>query len=116
MNNNTIIIKGSTNQTIIQQSTQNSIQNINIESLDYDKILRILNKIKSYTSTDEFLNEFYTTSEDFKSLLDKTILLVKEKEQPSKVKTCIEKLKNYCGDIATGVISSGIYALLSQLS
>lgn len=92
MTNNTIIIKGSANHTIIQQNNQHSVQNINIESLDYDKILRILNKIKSYTSTDEFLNEFYTTSEDFKSLLDKTILLVKEKEQPSKVKTCIEKL------------------------
>lgn len=116
MNNNTIIIKGSTNQTIIQQSTQNSIQNINIESLDYEKILQTLNKIKIYTTTDEFTNEFNITAEDFKNLLDKTITLVKEKEEPSKVRTYIEKLKNSCSDIATGVISSGIYALLSQLS
>lgn len=116
MGNNTIIIKGSTNQTIIQQNNQNSVQNINIENLDYDKILQILNKIKTYTSTDEFNNEFDTTAEDFKSLLAKTITLVEEKEEPSKVKVCIEKLKNSCTDIATGVISSGIYALLSQLS
>lgn len=116
MTNNTIIIKGSANQTIIQQNNQHSVQNINIENLDYDKILQILNKIKSYTSTNQFLNEFDTTAEDFKNLLDKTILLVKEKEKPSKVKTCIEKLKNYCSNIATGVISSGIYALLSQPS
>lgn len=116
MNNNTIIIKGSTNQTIIQQANQNSVQNINIENLDYDKIFQILNKIKTYTSNDEFINEFNTKAEDFKILLDKTITLVKEKEEPSKVRTYIEKLKNSCSNIATGVISSGIYALLSQLS
>ena len=116
MNNNTIIIKGTTNQTIIQQGNQNSVQSINIESLDYNKILQTLNKIKTYTSTDEFANEFDITAEDFKNLLDKTIALVKEKEEPSKLKSYIEKLKNSCSDIATGVISSGIYALLSQLS
>lgn len=34
MTNNTIIIKGSANQTIIQQNNQHSVQNINIENLD----------------------------------------------------------------------------------
>lgn len=116
MSNNTITIRGNINNSFIQQNANNSTQTINANNnIDYEKIYNTMATIKDLTNSELFCKEFKTQSKEITILIDKAIILSKNQENTNELNSIINKIKSFCLNVGTGVISSGIYSLLSNL-
>lgn len=114
MTNNRINVKGSINNSFIQQATDNSTQSI-VQTVnpDYSKFLSTLLEIKDLSNS--FHKEFDTNATETKMLIDKAIILIKEKQEPKKVIPQIVRLKEMASNVGSGIIATGICKLLEQL-
>ncbi len=116
MTNNRINVKGSINNSFIQQATDNSTQSI-VQTVnpDYSKFLSTLLEIKDLSNSNSFHKEFDTNATKTKMLIDKAIILIKEKQEPKKVIPQIVRLKEMASNVGSGIIATGICKLLEQL-
>lgn len=93
----------------IQQGTVNSTQSQTITmDFDFDAVGDIIKNIKKYDAM--FDAEFGDKATELRDKLDNIEELVKNKENPSKIKTLLIELKNLAVGITGSLIASGIAA------
>lgn len=109
MSNNITNILGSGSNIQLQQETFNSSQTQTIvseETLDFEKIIEFVNKIKKYDNIldDEFGNKATEIREKITDIEN----LAKKKENPSKIKILLNELKKLSIGVGQGLIATGI--------
>ena len=93
----------------IQQGTVNSTQNQTItQDFDYDSVNEVIKNIKKYDAM--FDSEFGDKATEVRNKLDSIEELLKNKENPSKIKALLIELKNLAVGITGSLIASGIAA------
>jgi hypothetical protein len=117
MNNNyNINVSGSINNSVIQQGSVNSNQSISQHTnFDYDKILAVLLEINKATTSAKFFQEFGSNAGETKILIDKAIILVREKQEPEKITPLMTKLKTLAANVSSGIIANVMYTMLGKL-
>ncbi|WP_418798773.1 hypothetical protein [Phascolarctobacterium faecium] len=117
MNDNyNISVSGSINNSAIQQGSINSNQSISQHTnFDYDKILAVLLEINKATTSAKFFQEFGSNAEETKILIDKAIILVREKQEPEKITPLMTKLKTLAANVSSGIIANLMYTMLGKL-
>ena len=117
MNNNyNINVSGSINNSVIQQGSVNSNQSISQHTnFDYDKILAVLLEINKATTSAKFFQEFGSNAGVTKILIDKAIILVREKQEPEKITPLMTKLKTLAANVSSGIIANVMYTMLGKL-
>ncbi len=91
----------------IQQGTINSTQNQSITQ-DFDAVSDVIKNIKKYDAM--FESEFGEDATELRNKLDEIEILIKNKENPSKVKALLLELKNLAVGVIGSLIASGIAA------
>ena len=109
-NNN---IYGDNNNTQVQQNSDNSKQAI--KTFDYDKVLATLLLIQNQSDDQKFITANGDKTEEIKSIINETIEMVKQKDEPTKIKTCLNKLKDITQNVAGNLLATGIYNEILQL-
>ena len=93
----------------IQQGTINSSQNQNItQDFDFDAVSDVIKNIKNYDAM--FESEFGDDAAELRNKLDEIERLIKNKENPSKIKALLLELKNLAVGVTGSLIASGIAA------
>lgn len=93
----------------IQQGTINSTQNQNItQDFDFDAVSDVIKNIKNYDAM--FESEFGDDAAELRNKLDEIERLIKNKENPSKIKALLLELKNLAVGVTGSLIASGIAA------
>lgn len=93
----------------IQQGTVNSTQSQTItQNFDYDSVSEVIKNIKKYDAM--FDSEFGDKATEVRNKLDSIEELLKNKDNPSKIKTLLIELKNLAVGITGSLIASGIAA------
>ena len=110
-NNN---IYGDNNNTQVQQNSDNSKQTIKQE-FDYESVLKLLLSIQNQSDDQKFITAFGDKTEEIKSIINETIELVNQKDEPTKIKTCLNKLKDITQNVAGNLLATGIYNEILQL-
>ena len=110
-NNN---IYGDNNNTQVQQNSDNSKQTIKQE-FDYESVLKLLLSIQNQSDDQKFITAFGDKTEEIKSIINETIEMVKQKDEPTKIKTCLNKLKDITQNVAGNLLATGIYNEILQL-
>ncbi len=92
----------------VQQGTVNSTQTQTIatEAIDFEKVTEFIEKIKKYDSLLE--DEYGEHSAEVREKLDEISLLVRKKENPSRIKLLLLELKNLSVGIVGSLIATGI--------
>ncbi|MHC1717194.1 MAG: hypothetical protein AB9883_00845 [Acidaminococcaceae bacterium] len=112
-NNFSFNTTGGISNSQIQVGCKGSVQEYH--NLDYDKLIVILGKIKSYTNEENFDNEFGDKSEEMKLAIEDAINMVNAKEKSSKVRLILNKMQNIAKNVGYGLISNSIYSLLTNV-
>lgn len=98
----------------IQQGTVNSIQNQTItQDFDFDAVSDVIKNIKKYDAM--FDSEFGDKATELRNKLDGIEKLIKNKENPGKIKTLLLELKNLAIGVTGSLIASGIAAQIPIL-
>lgn len=116
ISNNSFKIHGNVSALQIQQDTSNSTQTLEVSnSFDYDMVLDTLNRIKRATSNEDFNVDFGDKSPKVKHIVEMTIRMVENKEEPNEIKEHLSALKNLVIGVSSGVLANGICALITNL-
>ena len=75
----------------------------------------VLENIKASVSTEQFRNEFSSSSQEFNALVDSSIQAVQSKEEPSTIKKLLNELKSIAIKVGGSIMASGIISLIQQL-
>lgn len=115
------IINGSVSGNVTQQagqggSTNSSLTNINEESFDYEKVLKILDTIKRTANSEIFDTEFGENAAKAKEVIDQAISAVQKKDKPKKIMSIIQILTDIFSKVSVSVISTGILGLLNSIN
>ena len=114
--NNTLNIQGNVSNSQLQQGTNNSSQSMEKNTdFDYFKVLETINRIKESTTNSIFDKEFGTNAEEVKNIINQTVEMLENKEEPKRIKLILETLKGLTLSVSSSVIASGIYSLITQL-
>lgn len=114
--NNTMNISGSVTGSQIQQGTINSTQGmINDNEFPYEKIADILKQIEHYSASEFFDEEFRDKAEEVREIVNEVIKATEKKEEPSKIKRALEKIKGLASGVGSGIIANGIFKLLESV-
>lgn len=112
--NNTNNFYGNVTGVQIQQGTVNSTQNQTItQEFDFEAVGEVIKNIKKYDAM--FDSEFGDKAAELRSKLDGIEKLVKNRENPSKIKLLLTELKNLAVGITGSLIASGIAAQIPML-
>ena len=112
--NNTNNFYGNVTGVQIQQGTLNSNQKQNLsKEFDYEKIFQIIRKIKKYDPM--FDEEYGQLASEMRDKLSEIERLLKERENPSKIKVLLGDIKNLSLGVAGSIIASGIASLLPMV-
>lgn len=113
-NSNVNNFYGNLNGVQIQQGTVNSIQNqIFDQKMDYEAIMDVINQIKKY---DMLLDsELKENASEIRGKVDELTDLVEKRENPSKIKTLLEDVKNLALGVTGSLIASGIVAIVTEV-
>ena len=116
MEDHTVSINGNSENIQIQQDSNGSSQSISQhDDFDYEKVLKALHQIQSYFTLPQFTANFGSKSEDVKAVVNQTLELVEQRKPKSKIKICLNSLKEIAKSVGVGVISSGILSLLGTV-
>lgn len=112
--NNTNNFYGKVTGVQIQQGTVNSSQSQSVnQGFNYDEVAEIIQKIKKY---DSFFNDEYGENAlEMRNKISEIENLVQKKENPSRIQTLLNDVKNLSMGVAGSLIASGIVALLSSV-
>ena len=116
MGNNTTNIFGNANNIQLQQGTFNSSQTqtiISEEPLDYEKIIEFTNNIKRYNSILD--DEFGNSAVELREKIVDIESLAKKRENPSKIKSLLNELKNLAVGAGGSLIATGIIEGIQRL-
>ena len=114
--NNTINISGNVTSSQLQQGAANSTQKMIVESnFDYENALKVLNKINDSLIEEELQEDFGDKADEIKTLLEKSIEMVKNKEEPTKIINIFTIIKDLAIGVSGSLIASAIYGLITQL-
>lgn len=112
--NNTNNFYGEVTGVQIQQGTVNSSQSQSVnQGFNYDEVAEIIQKIKKYDSF--FDDEYGENALEMRNKISEIENLVQKKENPSRIKTLLNDVKNLSMGVAGSLIASGIVALLSSV-
>lgn len=112
--NYSVNITGNASGIQIQQNTSQSFQNQKVnDNFNYDEVSEILEEISKYESL--FNEVFGQTAEQAKSALNNAKYATSNKENPSKVKSFLNILKDLSLKVSSSVIAKGIVELISKL-
>ena len=115
-NGNRIFIQGSAHGAQFQQGTTNSMQTIsNTASINYDEVLKLLIDIKEASHDANFKEDAGKNVDDFKELISEAIEMVEKKEDSSKIKNSLFKLKDMAEKVLISMVASGISTQITQL-
>lgn len=114
--NNNIVFNGPVSDSPIQQGNENSQQQIKYNATpDYNELLQGLLKIEKFASNSCFDEEFGQDSERVRGLIKDAIEDTKKKEESSKIKEHLEKIKLIAGSIVQGVVVTGVKTLVESI-
>lgn len=113
---NILTINGAVSGSQIQQGNINSTQVMNTENaFEYDKVLDTLEKLKKTAYSSGFNEDFGEDAEKVRIIIEETIKMVNDKEEPSKIKSALKTLKELAVGVTGSIIATGICGVLSQL-
>lgn len=105
---------GKTSDIQIQQGTINSFQwKTDRQNFNYEKVLEIIEKIKSYDKIIE--KEYGNKTEEFRDKIEKIEELIQKNEKPNRIKFLIDEMKDLSNGVAGSLIATGIVSLLEEL-
>lgn len=112
--NHSVSIEGNANGIQIQQNVSNSTQSQSVnETFDYEKILEVLQEVLKFEHT--FKDTYGHEAEHVLELLDKAKQAAVNKEEPSKIKSLLNTVKDISLRVTSSLVSTGIIGLLSQI-
>lgn len=112
--NNTNNFYGEVNGVQIQQGVNNSSQKQTVtKDFDYDKVKEVLLQIRKYESM--FDEEYGENAQILRSKLDEIDILLKNRDNPSKIKVLLKEIKKLSISVAENLIASGIVAIISSI-
>lgn len=113
--NHSINITGNVSKVQIQQNTSQSTQNQKVnDNFNYNEISEILEEISKYESL--FDEVFGQTAEQAKLALNNAKYATSNKENPSKIKSFLNILKDLSLKVSSSVIAKGIVELINKLT
>jgi len=113
--NNTLNISGNVSHSQIQQNTVNSSQKLSVDSeTDYDSILGIVKEISKYEPM--FEETYGQKSTQITDTLNELKEAIAKKDSPTKIQSLLTFLRDTTSQVASGIISTGILTLLSQIN
>ena len=108
-------ITGNVSKVQIQQNTSQSTQNQKVnDNFNYNEISEILEEISKYESL--FDEVFGQTAEQAKLALNNAKYATSNKENPSKIKSFLNILKDLSLKVSSSVIAKGIVELINKLT
>jgi len=111
-NKNEIRVYGSVNNSQILQGSNNSCQHQNNFTINYEQVQELTCKMKN--EVDSYNLDILHKGE-LLHLIDSVNTLALKKEDSSKVKSGIIKIKEILINFGTGAASSGIIALIGRI-
>ena len=117
--NNTNNFYGEATGIQIQQGTNNSLQEfvsnvVNYKRIDnYAKVKEVLEQIKKYDSM--FDEEYGEKAPELRNMIEEIEVLLRKRENPSKIKMVLTEIKNLSIGIAGSLIASGILATIAPI-
>ena len=112
--NNTNNFYGEATGIQIQQGTNNSLQEQTItQEFNYAKVKEVLEQIKKYDSM--FDEEYGEKAPELRNMIEEIEVLLRKRENPSKIKMVLTEIKNLSIGIAGSLIASGILATIAPI-
>ena len=112
--NNTNNFYGEATGIQIQQGTNNSLQEQTItQEFNYAKVKEVLEQIKKYDSM--FDEEYGEKAPELRNMIEEIEVLLRKRENPSKIKMVLTEIKNLSIGIASSLIASGILATIAPI-
>jgi hypothetical protein len=104
--NNITNFTGTISNVQIQQGTTNSNQTQTMPTMDFDKVMEFVSKIKNYDSSLEV--DYGEKASNVREILDEIEILLQQRDNPSKIKKLLSTLKELSIGVSGGIIASAI--------